>query len=235
MSANMDTVTDVRTAEILTEYGWISVMCKHFNNDWADRSKIEELPEVLAHTDNFSLSCGTSQKDIDLLFDAAVNIKDRFGKEPKIVTIDIANGYLDMMLGACQKIREKLPDVVLVAGNVVTPEGMYDLVYKGGVDVVKVGIGSGAVCTTRLKTGVGYPQFSAVSECAAAALNCEAHVISDGGCIHPGDVSKAFGARSSFVMLGSMLAAHEQSPGQSFTDEDGKEYKEYYGMSSTTA
>lgn len=115
---------------------------------------------------------------------------------------------------ACQQIRDKLPDVILMAGNVVTPEGTYELVHKGFVDVVKVGIGSGAVCTTRLKTGVGYPQFSAVSECSEAARSFGAHIISDGGAVYPGCLAKAFGANASFVMLGSLLAGHYESPGE---------------------
>jgi GMP reductase len=101
-----------------------------------------------------------------------------------------------------------MPEAILVAGNVVNAEGVYELVHKGHCDIVKVGIGSGAACTTRLKTGVGYPQFSAVSECAEAAATFDAHIISDGGAIYPGDLAKAFGANASFVMLGSMLAGH---------------------------
>jgi GMP reductase len=111
-----------------------------------------------------------------------------------------------------------MPEAILVAGNVVTPEGMYELVHNGSVDVVKVGIGSGAACTTRLKTGVGYPQFSAVSECAEAAASYGVHIISDGGAVYPGDLAKAFGANASFVMLGSMLAGHHESPGDLITD-----------------
>ena len=100
-----------------------------------------------------------------------------------------------------------------MAGNVVTPEGLYELVHKGSVDVVKVGIGSGAACTTRLKTGVGYPQFSAITECTEAAKSYGCHIISDGGAVYPGDCAKAFAANSSFIMLGSMLAGHHESPG----------------------
>jgi GMP reductase len=129
-----------------------------------------------------------------------------------------------------------MPNAILVAGNVVTPEGMYELVHNGSVDIVKVGIGSGAACTTRLKTGVGYPQFSAVSECAEAAASYGVHIISDGGAVYPGDLAKAFGANASFVMLGSMLAGHHESPGDLITDErTGNLYKEYYGMSSRKA
>ena len=106
-----------------------------------------------------------------------------------------------------------------MAGNVVTPEGLYELVHHGSVDVVKVGIGQGAACTTRLKTGVGYPQFSAVVDCAEAANAYGCHIIADGGVVYPGDCAKAFAANSSFVMLGSMLAGHIESPGALITCE----------------
>lgn len=122
-----------------------------------------------------------------------------------------------------------------MAGNVVTPDGLVELVEEGKVDIVKVGIGSGAACTTRLKAGVGYPQFSAVLECSKVAKEIGAHVISDGGAVYAGDLSKAFAAKSSFVMLGSMLAAHTESPGDLIVDSNGNEFKEYYGMSSRKA
>ena len=112
---------------------------------------------MLTSTNNYALSCGTSEKDIKTMKSACDNIERQFGTPVKMVCVDIANGYLDNLVVSCSKLRELMPDVVLMAGNVVTPEGMYELVHNGYVDVVKVGIGSGAVCTTRLKTGVGYP------------------------------------------------------------------------------
>ena len=150
--------------------------------------------------------------------------------------MDIANGYLDRLPEVCQEIRQRMPECILVAGNVVNDEGMYELVHRGSVDIVKVGIGSGAACTTRLKTGVGYPQFSAISECAESAVSYGVHTISDGGAVYPGDLAKAFGANASFVMLGSMLAGHHESPGDLITNETtGQQFKEYYGMSSKKA
>lgn len=153
MSANMDTVTNIDTANILAEANWVSIFPKHFNQMWIEG----ELPPVLAKTDNYSLSCGTSDADTKLVLDLARRIEQTFGKAPKMITVDIANGYLDRLTSVCHMLRQKMPEVILVAGNVVTPEGMYELVHNGLVDVVKVGIGSGAACTTRLKTGVGYP------------------------------------------------------------------------------
>lgn len=171
-----------------------------------------------------------------LMVNVAKRIKDAYGKEVKLIMVDIANGYLDRLTYICQSLREAIPNAILIAGNVVNPEGVYELVHKGSCDIVKVGIGSGAACTTRLKTGVGYPQFSAVTECAEAAASYGAHIISDGGAVYPGDVCKAFGGGSSFVMLGSMLAGHKESPGDLIKDEKtGQLFKEYYGMSSKKA
>ena len=111
----------------------------------------------------------------------------------------------------------------------------YDkFLHKLGVDIIKVGIGPGSVCTTRIQTGVGYPQLSAVIECADAAHGLGAHIIADGGCTCPGDVAKAFGGGADFVMLGSMLAGHQECPGD-ISEENGEQFKLFYGMSSDTA
>ena len=166
----------------------------------------------------------------------AKRIKETYGNPVKLITVDIANGYLDRLTHVCKELRQSMPEAIIVAGNVVTPEGMYELVHEGTVDICKVGIGSGAACTTRLKTGVGYPQFSAISDCAEAAASFGVHIISDGGAVYPGDLAKAFGANASFVMLGSMMAGHHESPGDLITDkESGEQFKEYYGMSSLKA
>lgn len=233
MSSNMDTVTNEQTAAILAEYNWVSVFPKHFNSLW---EAADELPAVLAKNDTYALSCGTSDADIQSVMRTAAKIESKFGQPVKMICVDIANGYLDVLVQKCSKIRELMPDVILMAGNVVTPEGMYELVHKGFCDVIKVGIGSGAACTTRLKTGVGYPQFSAVVECASAAKSYGCHIISDGGAVFAGDCAKAFAANASFMMLGSMLAGHNESPGDLIVDpKTGKSFKEYYGMSSKRA
>ncbi|XP_031649032.1 GMP reductase 1 isoform X2 [Oncorhynchus kisutch] len=121
----------------------------------------------------------------------------------------------------------------LEAGNVVTGEMVEELILSGA-DIIKVGIGPGSVCTTRIKTGVGYPQLSAVIECADSAHGLKGHIISDGGCSCPGDVAKAFGAGADFVMMGGMLAGHDQCLGE-VVQKDGKKVKLFYGMSSDTA
>lgn len=140
-----------------------------------------------------------------------------------MLCIDIANGYIEKFVKQVTELRKEVnQNVTIIAGNVVTAE-MTEALILAGADIVKVGIGSGSACSTRLKTGVGYPQLSAIAECADAAHGLGAHIISDGGCIYPGDVAKAFAAGADFVMLGGMLAG---------CDENGREF---YGMSSKRA
>ena len=147
----------------------------------------------------------------------------------KFITIDVANGYHTNFSDFVGAVREDYPDKTIIAGNVVTAEMTEELIIQGA-DVVKVGIGPGSVCTTRTMAGVGVPQFSAVMECADAANGVGGHIIADGGCNMPGDIAKAFGAGAHFVMLGGMLAGHNESEVQS---KDGK--REFYGMSSDRA
>lgn len=145
----------------------------------------------------------------------------------------MANGYSEHFVNFLRQMRKQFPDKVIIAGNVVTGEMVEELLLEGA-DIVKVGIGPGSVCTTRVKTGVGYPQLSAIIECADAAHGLGGHIISDGGCSTPGDVSKAFGAGADFVMLGGMLAGHTESGGE-LIEIKGEKYKMFYGMSSETA
>jgi len=170
----------------------------------------------------------------------------------KYLCVDVANGYSEKFLNVVETIRTKYPKLVIIAGNVVTPDVTEELILRGA-DIVKVGIGPGSVCTTRIKTGVGYPQLSAVIECADAAHGLGGHIIADGGCVCPGDVSKAFGAGADFVMLGGMLAGTDQGGGQlvdnlgnPLKDSFGKvtnnprsatkkAYVQFYGMSSNAA
>jgi len=147
----------------------------------------------------------------------------------KFITIDVANGYHTNFSDFVGAVREDYPDKTIIAGNVVTAEMTEELIIQGA-DVVKVGIGPGSVCTTRTMAGVGVPQFSAVMECADAANGVGGHIIADGGCNMPGDIAKAFGGGAHFVMLGGMLAGHNESEVQS---KDGK--REFYGMSSDRA
>jgi len=147
----------------------------------------------------------------------------------KYICIDVANGYAEQFGDFVEKVRTQYPEHTIIAGNVVTADMTQELILRGA-DVVKVGIGPGSVCTTRRQTGVGYPQLSAIIECADAAHGLGGHIIADGGCTCPGDVAKAFGAGADFVMLGGMLAGHDEGGG---TVEDGK--VKFYGMSSESA
>ena len=176
-----------------------------------------------------SVTVGQSQEDYDLgkqIFELS--------KDLKFLCIDVANGYREDFLEAVKKYRETYKDKIIIAGNVATRE-MTEALILAGADIVKIGIGPGSVCTTRSVAGVGYPQLSSISECSDAAHGLGGHVLADGGCKYPGDVSKAFGAGADFVMLGGMFAGHEESGGELVTGEDGEQYKDFYGMSSTKA
>ncbi len=147
----------------------------------------------------------------------------------KMITVDVANAYHQNMVDFIKKIRNEYPEKIIIAGNVVTPEMTEELIINGA-DVVKIGIGPGSVCTTRTMTGVGVPQFSAIVDCSDAANGVGGHIMADGGCVHPGDIAKAFGGGAHMVMIGGMLAGHDESETQVV---DGK--REFYGMSSDRA
>ena len=174
------------------------------------------------------LSTGTSEDD----FKKTGTLLERF---PTLSTlcIDVANGYSEAFVDAVKKARDTWPERSIVAGNVVTGEMVEELILAGA-DCVKVGIGPGSVCTTRVKTGVGYPQLSAIIECADAAHGLGGLIVGDGGCTCPGDVAKAFGGGSDFVMLGGMLSGHEEGETETI-EQDGKTFVKFYGMSSAEA
>jgi IMP dehydrogenase len=166
--------------------------------------------------------------------DVAAKAKQLLDAEIDILVVDTAHGHQEKMLTALRAVRALSPSVPVVAGNVVTASGVEDLV-EAGADIIKVGVGPGAMCTTRMMTGVGRPQFSAVLECAAAAASLGAHVWADGGVRHPRDVALALAAGASSVMIGSWFAGTYESPGDTFRDPDGKLYKESFGMASARA
>ena len=151
-----------------------------------------------------------------------------------MICVDVANGYREVFLDFIKDVRKSYSICIIIAGNVATRE-MTEALILAGADVVKVGIGPGSVCTTRKVAGVGYPQLSAISECADAAHGLGGHVMADGGCSSPGDVAKAFAAGADFVMLGGMLAGHDESGGEIVEGGNGKMYKSFYGMSSAKA
>ncbi|HRN46795.1 MAG TPA: GMP reductase [Niabella sp.] len=225
IAANMDTVGTFEMAVELAKHQLITAVHKHYSlEDWKNFYK--ENQNIL---DYVSVSTGTGNKDAELL-EKVIKACPAL----RFICIDVANGYSEHFVSFVRKVREKYPDKIIIAGNVVTGEMVEELLLSGA-DIVKVGIGPGSVCTTRVKTGVGYPQLSAIIECADAAHGLSGQIISDGGCKVPGDVAKAFGGGADFVMLGGMLAGHNESGGELIEEENGKKYKLFYGMSSQTA
>lgn len=225
MAANMDTVGTFEMAEALAKHQLFTAMHKHYTPDeW--KAFMQRSGNDIA--DHIAISTGTGKTDAEKL---DVILKENNGL--RFICIDVANGYSEKFVEFVRNTREKYPNKVIIAGNVVTGEMVEELILSGA-DIVKVGIGPGSVCTTRVKTGVGYPQLSAIIECADAAHGLGGYIISDGGCKVPGDVVKAFGGGADFVMLGGMLAGHDESGGE-VIEKDGKKYKLFYGMSSETA
>jgi GMP reductase len=225
MAANMDTVGTFEMALALAKHQLFTAIHKHYSiTDWNVFSS--NAPEGIENY--IAISTGTGKQDLEKL--AAIF---NFNPHLQFICIDVANGYSEHFVDFVKKTRNQYPDKVIIAGNVVTGEMVEELLLSGA-DIVKVGIGPGSVCTTRIKTGVGYPQLSAIIECADAAHGLGGQIISDGGCSTPGDVAKAFGAGADFVMLGGMLAGHNESGGE-LIEREGKPYKKFYGMSSQTA
>lgn len=225
MASNMDTVGTFDMALVLSEKKLFTAIHKHYSlTDWNVFSS--NAPEGIENY--IAISTGIGPQDSEKLASIL-----KFNPQFKFICIDVANGYSEYFADFVKKTRELYPDKVIIAGNVVTGEMVEELLLSGA-DIVKVGIGPGSVCTTRLKTGVGYPQLSAIIECADAAHGLGGQIISDGGCAIPGDLAKAFGAGSDFVMLGGMLAGHDESGGE-LIDRNGKPFKKFYGMSSQTA
>lgn len=225
IAANMDTVGTFEMAKALSKNQIITAVHKHYSiKEWADF--LENEPDSIY--DYIALSTGIGIADEE-------KIQQIVKQHPKLnfLCIDVANGYSENFVDFVKKIRKNFPDKTIIAGNVVTGEMVEELILAGA-DIVKVGIGPGSVCTTRIKTGVGYPQLSAIIECADAAHGLRGHIISDGGCKIPGDVAKAFGGGADFVMLGGMFAGHDESGGE-MVEENGKKFRLFYGMSSQTA
>ena len=247
MAANMDGVGTMEMADVLATGKIFTCLVKTYT--------AEQLIEYfygdgLDRTDYVAMSIGTSDHDYYKL----VKVYEKCEDNLKYVCMDIANGYSEHFADAVRRVRKEFPHLVIIAGNVVTREMTEELILAGA-DIVKVGIGPGSVCTTRIQTGVGYPQLSAVIECADAAHGLGGHIIADGGCTCPGDVAKAFAAGADFVMLGGMLAGHDEGGGEVITkryktDElernpisatkwqrriEEKKFVQFYGMSSESA
>ena len=255
MASNMDGVGTFEMADKLAEQSIFTCLVKTYtSNELIDFFNTDDY----LRTNNVAMSIGTSDDDWCKL----QQVKTMADGNLKYVCMDIANGYSEHFAAHVRKVRTEFPDLVIIAGNVVTREMTEELILNGA-DIVKVGIGPGSVCTTRIQTGVGYPQLSAVIECADAAHGLGGHIIADGGCTTPGDVAKAFAAGADFVMLGGMLAGHDEGGGEVITKhyatgeyvkehDDGmngeipsrdtflpvfeqKQFVQFYGMSSKSA
>jgi GMP reductase len=254
MASNMDGVGTFEVAETLSKQEIFTCLVKtysadelisFFGDELADRKRGECR---LRRTEHVAMSIGISPDDFEKLEKVVSAVEEKL----KYICIDVANGYAQGFVDTVRNIRKEYPKLVIIAGNVVTGEMTEELILSGA-DIIKVGIGPGSVCTTRIQTGVGYPQLSAIIECADAAHGLGGHIIADGGCASPGDVAKAFAAGADFVMLGSMLAGTDQGGGEVITKfyetnevtktDDGffepvyeeRKFVEFYGMSSATA
>lgn len=225
MAANMDMVGTFDVLKTMVKNNMFVCLHKFIPFEEFEKNKAF----LQSCKNNFAISIGCRDVDFMTMKYFYRTIK------PKFVCIDVANGYMSKLCTFCAKIREHFPDVVIIAGNVCTPIGVENLILEGKVDIVKCGIGGGSACTTRIKTGIGYPQFSCALECAKKAHELGGMIISDGGITCPGDLSKAFGVGSDFVMIGGQFAGHDQNPGDIIEDENGKKWKEFYGMSSSHA
>ncbi len=248
MASNMDGVGTFEMADKLAKQNIFTCLVKTYtSNQLIDFFNTDDY----LRTNNVAMSIGTSDDDYCKLQQVVALVDDNL----KYVCMDIANGYSDHFAKHVSKVREEFPNLVIIAGNVVTGEMTEELILSGA-SIVKVGIGPGSVCTTRIQTGVGYPQLSAVIECADAAHGLGGHIIADGGCTCPGDVAKAFAAGADFVMLGGMLAGHDEGGGEvitkfyetneleyEFQDHlenhkrkvEQKQFVQFYGMSSESA
>ena len=226
IASNMDTIGTIDMARSLVTSKAMVALHKYYS--------VEKLVDFFREENlrNAFYTMGTTESDSEKL--KSVKSKVSLMK----ISIDVANGYTEAFLETVKRARSENPDVILMAGTIVTGE-MAEALILAGADIVRVGIGSGSVCTTRDLTGVGYPQLSAVIECADAAHGLKGHVCSDGGCTVPGDVAKAFGGGADFVMLGGMLAGHKECEGElRYESRDGRDVPvamQFYGMSSDTA
>lgn len=223
IAANMDHTGTFRMAEALAGHNLMTALDK-FRTPAEWEAFAAAHPNAIRHC---FVSTGVSEKDFQNLH-AILRVVD-----VPMICLDVANGYTEFFVQYLEKLRTNFPQHVIMAGNVVTGEMVEELLLSG-TDIVKIGIGPGSVCTTREKTGVGYPQLSAIIECADAAHGLGGHVCADGGCASPGDVAKAFAAGADFVMLGGMLSGHDECSGE-VLEQDGDRFMRFYGMSSAEA
>jgi GMP reductase len=224
MASNMDTTGTFAMHEQLSLYNMVTCIARHHNTKSKGWSEAK-------HREKLCVMSGISDKEIREL----ISVQSTF-PDVAFIGLDVANGYTINFVDTVKRLREEFEHATIIAGNVVTAEMVTELILAG-VDIVKVGVGPGSVCTTRIKTGIGYPQLSAVIECADAAHGVGGHIIADGGCNSSGDIVKAFAAGADFVMIGGMLAGHEECDGELVFEDDVEEPvgMKFYGMASKTA
>lgn len=210
IAANMDTTGSLDMARALTKMKCFTALHKFY-----DSKVLVEYFESIKETDwNTFYTLGINSNDLSKFIEVSSKVTI------PLICIDVANGYMQSFVDFVAEIRRLSPLSVIMAGNVATPEMTQELIINGKADIIKVGIGPGSACTTRLKTGVGVPQLSAIAECADVAHGLHAHICADGGCKNEGDVAKAFGAGADFVMLGGMLAGTDECEGHWIYDYD---------------
>lgn len=225
VAANMDSTGTIEMARVLDDFGLSVALHKHY-----DVATTAEFFRGLTRKSAALYSLGITRSDEDKF----KRVMEAAGQDAiRYLCIDVANGYHENFVTFVTRMRSAYPELVIMAGNVVTGEMTEELILSGA-DIVKVGIGPGSVCTTRRQTGVGYPQLSAVIECADAAHGLGGLICADGGCATPGDVAKAFGGGADFVMLGGMFAGHTESGGE-LIEKNGERFRRFYGMSSKAA
>ena len=222
MAANMDGVGTLSMALTLSNLGLFTCLKKSYSSEELINFFVDNPQTV----ESVAVTIGMTLEDKEKLERVCSKT------EIKYVCIDVANGYTESFGDYVEDIRNTFPHLIIIAGNVATADQTGELLLRGA-DIIKVGIGPGSVCTTRIKTGVGYPQLSAIIECADAAHGLGGHIIADGGCRTPADIAKAFCAGADFVMIGGMLSGHEQGLDPDSEIVDGN--ITFYGMSSKTA
>jgi GMP reductase len=249
MAANMDGVGTFEMADKLSKQDMFTCLVKTYKvNQLVEFFDPDDYDTLDRRIENVAYSMGIQEADMQKF----LKVMELSNGVIKYVCVDVANGYSTRFAEVIRTIRAQFDDIVIIAGNVVTGEMTEELILAGA-DIIKVGIGPGSVCTTRIQTGVGYPQLSAVIECADAAHGLGGHIIADGGCTCPGDVAKAFAAGADFVMLGGMLAGHDEGGGDVITKHfangeatlldngnymphyEEKQFVQFYGMSSDAA
>ena len=233
MAANMDGVGTFEIADALAKQNLFTCLVKTYSvNELVGYFDCDDSDLRYDRRQNVAMSIGTSDDDLQKF----CNVMELSDGAVKYLCVDVANGYTEMFSNFIYQLRLNFSNLVIIAGNVVTGDMTQELILNGA-DIVKCGIGPGSVCTTRIQTGVGYPQLSSVIECADAAHGLGGHIIADGGCVSSGDVAKAFGGGADFVMLGGMLSGHDEGGGEYILEDDNPEPigVKFYGMSSETA